>query len=542
MDTSILHITLEVLGFCLVLLLAGLITWPLGRRCRGENIASLSAGRVMLHVLARLSLPSAVLALSFLGGLALEQFPQVADFAARNTWYRLHQRAWMMFWGILLCMTFVESLVVLLYRLRGRPFPVPGLLLNIARVLVVILAVFLVLRFLLDVNVSPLLGASALVTAVLGFALQGVLGNLLAGMSLHVVRSMMPGDWVSIDGTEGEVTHTNWRETRLRTVGGHVIIVPNSIVSSVKIHNMTRPTPLRRHSIPVGASYSDAPAEVIEALVESALSVPDVLREPAPKAFITEYKDFGINYTLWFSTNRYFARIPVEGDVMRMIWYQFKRRGIEIPFPMSDKLLNDFMAVVYRQRHLPPEEIDVERNHGDLLRSEFVSKLLVDSQGTPMLKDEELRGLARSVQRVRYTRGETVFRQGEPGEACYVVVRGHVHARIEYQDTAQNHEFDLGPGALFGEMSLVTGLPRTATMLANEEVELLEIGKETFTQLLELRADIPRIMADLAGQRAEHNQAMLEKLRAMGNAQVADSLKSGSILKRFLRMLGRAKK
>ena len=93
--------------------------------------------------------------------------------------------------------------------------------------------------------------------------------------------------------------------------------------------------------------------------------------------------------------------------------------------------------------------------------------------------------------------------------------------------------------ALFGEMSLVTGLPRTATVSSHEEVELLEISKETFTVLLGMREDIPQVLSKLVAQRAEQNRTMLEKLQAMGSANVDESIKSASILQRFLKMLAR---
>jgi len=256
----------------------------------------------------------------------------------------------------------------------------------------------------LDIDIAPLLGASALVTAVVGFALQGVLGNLLAGLSLHVVRSAVPSDWVAVGDIEGEVIQTNWRETRLRTIAGHIVVVPNNTVAAAIIRNMSRPTLLRRHLINVAASYSDAPGDVIDALLQCALAVPEVLREPAPSALVTEYKDFGINYALRFWTYQYFDRSGVEGDVMRIIWYHFKRRGIEIPFPMSDKLLNDLMEVLQHQRRMPPDQVDVQRTVTDLLRSDFATRLLVDGNGAPLLKESDLAGPAKSVRRIRFTK------------------------------------------------------------------------------------------------------------------------------------------
>jgi len=88
-------------------------------------------------------------------------------------------------------------------------------------------------------------------------------------------------------------------------------------------------------------------------------------------------------------------------------------------------------------------------------------------------------------------------------------------------------------------MSLVTGLPRTATLQAATEAELLEIPKSAFIQLLGLRPDIPAKLAELAAQRAEQNAAMYEKLRSMPTTGLSSSLQRDSILQRFKRLLQR---
>jgi len=533
---NILPVAVELAAFLGVYLAALLVAWPFRRRLRKIDAGARGAGIALRRVLLGLSTPVTVLVVSEVVWRVLLYVRLDEALLART---EPHLEAWLTFWGFVTLLTLVEKGAIEVYGLMNRLFPVPDLMRNIIRAVLIVGAVFGILKYQLGIEISPLLASTALVTAVVGFALQGVLGNLLAGMSMHVVRSVVPSDWVQIGDIEGEVIQTNWRETRLRTVGGHIMILPNSAVASATIHNMTRPTPLRRHRVDVGASYSDAPADVIEALLEAAMEVPQVLRDPPPSAVLVEYKDFGINYRLRYWTNAYHNRTPIDGDVMRMIWYKFKRRGIEIPFPMSDKLLNDFMAVVYRQRTMPPEEIDVERTLADLLKSDVVSKWLVDEKGAPLLKQDDLRGVARSVKRVRYTKGETVFRQGAAGDTCYVVVRGKVHGRVEYKDASAANEFDLGPGALCGEMSLVTGLPRTATVEAREEVELLEVSAETFREILALRQDIPDILSKVVAQRSEQNAAAYARLKELAGTNVAETICRENILKRFLRMLGR---
>jgi small-conductance mechanosensitive channel/CRP-like cAMP-binding protein len=514
--------------------LAAVLSRPLRCWVRAEQPPFPGWAAAARDLAARLARPVAVLILTWPVIWFLSLFPALARWVKTDP---SHVTAWLSLWVVVALITLLEGAARNFYALREKPFPVADLLGSIIRVLLITAAAFSILRLELNVDISPLLASTALVTAVLGFALQGVLSNLLAGMSLHITRSVLPSDWVSIGDVKGQVVATNWRETRVRNLQGHLTVLPNSTVASAVIHNLTRQTPMRRHAFEVGASYADAPAEVIEALLAAAASVPRVLPEPAPEAFISAFKDFGIAYVLRYWTEASRELCVIDGDVARMIWYQFKRRGIEIPFPMSDQLLNDFMQVVYRQRSMPDEEEAIRRRVEDLQRSDFCTRLLVDGDGRALLGDEDLQSVARSVRRILYTCGETLFRQGETGDTCYVVAQGVVTGRVEYQDTSQPHEFEFGPGSLIGEMSLMTGMPRTATVVAKEEAELLEIPYQAFASLLAAHEKIPAILSRLVAERAARNAAAYEKLKAMQSVDLAETLREENILKRFLRIL-----
>ena len=515
---------IEIAVLLAILAIGWLIGLPLRKRAQ-RHPTPLGA------LLEPLATPLVILLLSGLLRLASDQLPKISALGNDKL-----LTAWLAIWAVVTALALLEGVVALFFRLRGKTFPLPGLLRNLVRGLLLAAAVLAVLRYGMGVNISPLLASTALITAIIGFALQGVLGNLLAGMSIHITRSLRPGDWISAGETEGEVLQTNWRETHLRSTAGHILIVPNSKLADATVHNMSWPTPARRHSLFVDASYDDAPAEVIAALLEAAAAVPAVRRDPPPKAFPCAYKDFGIGYELRIWIDAYQNRAPISGEVNRMIWYQFKRRGIEIPFPMSDKLLCDFMEVVHRKQEQPPADVEAARRVAVLQRSDFVSRWLTDAAGQPLLGAAELAQLAPLLRFVRYTTGETIFRQGDAGETCYVIAHGALHGRVEYQDNTPPAEFDLPTGALCGEMSLVTGLPRTATLTAPGEVELLEISLEAFTRLLGLRPEIPEKLAALVADRAAQNAQNYERLKAIGGSAV--SLKREGILHRFKRLLG----
>jgi small-conductance mechanosensitive channel/CRP-like cAMP-binding protein len=448
----------------------------------------------------------------------------------------LYYQAWLSFWIIHLMIRFAEGLFVEIFVQLGRACPFTRLSRGLLRLALMLGVAFMLIKYQLRFDIAVLLTSTAIVTGVIGFAMQGVLGNLLAGMSLHASRSMALGDWIDVDGTIGKVILVNWRETRLRTLGGHMVIVPNGKLADLTVRNFSSPTSLRRHEVPVAASYGDAPGDVIAALIEAAQSVPTVEKHPAPDAYVTGFKDFCIEYVLRFWSRQYEQYMMIEGDVMRMIWYKFNRRGIEIPFPMSGRLLGNFLEAVHAQKFEKPLASEIERVVDDLLRSDFGRKLMADSEGICRLSRDELRAVARNVKRTYFTCGETLMRQNDDGESFYVLVQGKVHGSIENSDTARNVEFELQSGALFGEMSLLTGLPRSATMTAVTDCELLEFDRTAFTHLLSLREEIPQVLSDLAAARARENAESLEKLRA--SAVVPPVLARDGILHRLSRMVG----
>ena len=514
-----------------VLLGAYLLAIPLRRRYGpSDGVESVRrSGRQFVGVL-----------LSYLGFsvlvlvLSLPLITWLSRTAAMAGWSRYHE-AWLFFWAVYALVRLVEGLLVEGFAQIGRACPLSRLTRGLLRLAIMLGVAFMLIRYHLGQEITVLLTSTAIVTGVIGFAMQGVLGNLLAGMSLHASRSMSAGDWIEVDGTIGQVILVNWRETRLRTTGGHVVIVPNGRLADTTLRNFSSPTSLRRHEVPVSASYGDAPGDVIAALLEAADCVPAVEKHPEPDAYVTGYKDFCIDYVLRFWSKQYERRTPIQGDVMRMIWYKFNRRGIEIPFPMSGRMLDNFMQAVHAQRFEKPLASEIDRVVDDLLRSDFGRKLMAGPDGTCMLNRDELKALARDVKRTRFTRGETLMRQGEQGESFYVLVQGKVHGRIANPDTARDVEFDLQPGSLFGEMSLLTGLPRTATMTATTDCELLEFNQDAFARLLSLRDEILQVLSDLAAARAKENAESLERLRASTTAPT--ELARDGILHRLKRML-----
>lgn len=524
-------------GVLVLVLLAALALAVLPRR-RWARLAEADRAPLArwLHAeLASLAFPALALGL---GWLAL-WLPQGLGVSWADRVPAPHRDAWVQFWLILLAYAFVETAATRISASMGR-FQMPALLRGVLRIAATAVAAFVVLRFELGLNITPLLASTALVTAVVGFALQGVLGNLLAGMSLNLTGALAHRDWVAIDDLEGQIDEMNWRETWLMTREQIPVRIPNSKVADARIRNLSRPAGPRRCSIFVDASYDAAPDGVIAALLAAAAAVPDVRRTPAPLALLQEYKSYGVGYELRVWLDHYPFREPILGEVRRHVWYQFRRAGIGIPYPVTDQVLNDFMERAIVPAAPPAEDPEAQRRAAGLMQSDFARQVLTGADGHLLVPAEDLAAWAGGLASQAYGRGETVFRQGDSGDCCQVVLAGRLAGRIRHRESGKETTFEVGPGAVVGEMSLMTGLPRMADVAVKESAELLRIPADAFAALLGKHAGLVEQMSQLVAERAKQNHKQYEDLLAADAAPMDQTLSRDGILKRFWRLLGGA--
>ncbi len=532
-STSVFHFA-EWTALILVLLAAlGIAAWPRRILAQKARATHGKAAKWLLVVFESMLFPLLAMAL----GWVVLWAPDALQVSWAGLVPPTHRSAWHLFWLAMLVFHFAEATLLQILSWGGKP-AIPALLRGVLRVVVTALAAFFVLRFELGFNITPLLASTALVTAVVGFALQGVLGNLLAGMSLNLTGSLAHRDWVAIDDLEGQVEEMNWRETWLVTLENIPVRIPNSKVADARIRHLSRPVGARRCSIFVDASYDDAPDAVIEALLAAAKAVPEVCRTPQPVAFVLDYKSYGIGYELRICVDDYPRRSSLMGEVRRHIWYQFRRAGIQIPYPVTDQVLNDFMSRAIAPAAPPVEEPEARRRAAGLLQSDFAHKVLKGADGKLMVPAEELAAWAGRLPSQLYGCGETLFRQGEAGDCCFVVLSGKLMGRIRHRESGKETTFEVGAGAVVGEMSLMTGLPRMAEIQVTDSAELVRIPAPEFAELIGKHAGVVEQLSQLVAERAQQNRKQVEDLLAAGSPAMEQAISRDGILKRFWRLLG----
>jgi CRP-like cAMP-binding protein len=198
-----------------------------------------------------------------------------------------------------------------------------------------------------------------------------------------------------------------------------------------------------------------------------------------------------------------------------------------------------------RPQERPEREADEKETifrvlyHSDLLRHQEGEKA-----GEPLASEDEIRVMAGLAAKKRYAPGEVIFRQGEPGETCYIVSSGLVRGEILYEEKGKTYssEFRVGPGGIFGEMSLFTGMPRTATGIVEAESELLEIGAGAFGAILASNPKLSELIAEVVSARNQKNQEFLSKIKELSEKELKDSTNKKTILERLRRFVRMFKK
>ncbi len=383
---------------------------------------------------------------------------------------------------------------------RKLNLPIPRIFRDILQVSVYFVVLLVTART-AGVELSSLLAGSALITAVIGLSLQDTLGNVFAGLSIQAQRPFEVGDFVQLaDSVEplGKVIEINWRATKLLTNDSMEIIVPNGVLAKTSIRNLSKPHNWVRRSIRVHAAYEFSPAHVRETLLKAIVEAPGVRTDMTASVIIDEFDPDGASYRL-----RYFAdvdeHIHAKDSVVReRIWYAFRRAGIDIPYAQRDV-------------HVYPQQVDdketvrathVARRQRDLRRVDILD----------VLSDEALHDLAEKISTRRYAAGERILKQGDEGDQLFIVEHGEVAVGLEPENGPPVELARLGAGKFFGEMSLMTGARRTASVRATRECAVLVVGKSDFQETLhrapELAEKISAILATRQAQLATTHTGM----------------------------------
>jgi CRP-like cAMP-binding protein len=233
---------------------------------------------------------------------------------------------------------------------------------------------------------------------------------------------------------------------------------------------------------------------VKDALRRAAAEAEGVLPDPPTKVFVMDFADSAVVYEIKFSMGNHREYNDVCDAIRTNIWYEFRRQQITIPFPIR---------TLHVQRG-PKRTGDGRAEARAILRGEALFDCMNDAQLDNILQNSQIH---------RYGRGERLIQEGEPGDSMFVLLRGTAAVSVARNGTSVRVGA-MRQGDCFGEFALLTGEPRSATIRAENDCEVLEISKPIMAEVLRESPEYLSALSELLAKRKLEGEGIVKDIAA----------------------------
>ena len=389
---------------------------------------------------------------------------------------------------------------ILLAALRLRPPRIMRDLLLAFAYIVVAITTLSIIR----VDVTGIVATSAVITAVIGLSFQDTLGNMMGGMALQLERAIAVGDWINIDGKEGLVKEIRWRHTSIETRNWDTVVIPNSVLMKSQVTVLGQRAGLpRQHRqwVHFNVDFRYSPVDVIDA-VQSALRaepIANIARSPQPDCIFFDYRESYAHYAVRYWLTDLAVDDPTNSVVRTRIYFALRRVNIPLSIPAHSLFITEDDAS--RRERKEREQINE--------RLEAIRGLELFAT----LTDDEKKTLAAGLKFAPFVRGEAMTRQGSEAHWLYLIMRGQAEVRVTVDGSGSSERVaTLKAGDFFGEMGLMTGEPRSATVVALSDVECYRLDRDTFQATIQSRPQIAQDISEILARRKVELEATKEGL------------------------------
>lgn len=354
-------------------------------------------------------------------------------------------------------------------------------------------ALLVILKSVLSLPIGGLLATSGIVAIVIGLALQNTLSDVFSGIAVGLDQPFHPGDRVAIgNDIEGVVVQLNWRSIRIETDGEDIVTIPNSIVAKSHIINRTVRSERRLVSVQVATPSTASADHIIDLLRQAVMMCPGILEKPAPSISLSRLGIRSHTYTVNYFVESTPLMSSTKGHLLRHARRLFHYAGIE------------------QAQKLDPVQ---------LLRNLALFEAL---------SDERVEQLALELKHHTLDPGETLYEEGGTDTSLFIIAAGVLEISRMPAGQGRSVIRRIGPGEYIGEISLLTGDPRPATVSALTVVDAYELPRDAFKALItatpELGPPLERavhrgmalLQRDDAARASQANQgshALLDRIR-----------------------------
>ncbi|WP_081686939.1 mechanosensitive ion channel family protein [Chitinilyticum litopenaei] len=356
-------------------------------------------------------------------------------------------------------------------------------------------------------DLSQLVTTSAVITAVIAFSMQDTLGNILSGIALQADQSLRLGQWVKAGEYSGRVSQIGWRSTQLETRSGETVVIPNGWLmknSFIVLGRQVGELAVWRRNIALDLDARLVPARIV-AITEQALqdaSIPGVARQPPPSTVLMGLQDGVAHYVTRYWLSNFQADDLTDSQVRAHLIAALGR--------------NDIATVAPRQFGMQTLHV---RQSGQLAPEELQKRLraLANVALFSSLSAAEREQLARELAFAAFESGDVITRQGAVAHWLYILITGEVAVWRDYGQDGGVLLGTLPAGEIFGEMGLMTGAPRMATIVASSYCECYRLDRDSFQHILAARPELAESISRVLHARQQANSQRLNASATPGN-------------------------
>jgi small-conductance mechanosensitive channel/CRP-like cAMP-binding protein len=363
---------------------------------------------------------------------------------------------------------------------------------------------FFVLASRLGFNLSGLIATSAVLTAIIGFSLQDTLGNIMGGLSLQLDNSVQVGDWIKTsDNLSGKVIEIRWRHTAVETRNWETVIIPNSILMKGQVvilgRRLGQPLQWRRW-VHFNVDFRYQPSDVIAAVEQTLCNAPiaNIAAAPRPNCILMSLEESYGKYAVRYWLTDLAVDDPTDSEVRTRIYFALQRARIPLSIPAHAV----FMTEDTGKRKERKARAETDRRIQALAQVDLFRSM----------SDAERQQIAESLLYAPYTKNEIVTKQGAEAHWLYLIVDGRVSVRVAANDGREREVTQMDAPAVIGEMSLMTGETRGATVVALTDVECYRLERSAFRNIVNARPELAEHLAHLLAQRRTELAAAKEDL------------------------------
>lgn len=353
-------------------------------------------------------------------------------------------------------------------------------------------------------DLSGIVTTSAVITAVIAFSMQDTLGNILGGLALELDNSIQIGDWIKVDDVSGKVVDIRWRSTSVETRNWETVVIPNSVLMKSKFSVLGKRTgqPEQwRRWVWFNVDYNIPPARVIE-IVEKAIQnadIPRVARNPVPNCVMMDFDKSAARYAVRYWLTDIAVDDPTDSAVRAHIYAALQRADIRLPVPEGN-------IHIFKEGE----------KYNEIRLSREITRRMKTLRKVDLFRsfsDDELNTLAGRLKYAPFVKGDIMTRQGAVAHWLYILTEGEAEVVLE-TGSGNKTLSTIQAGSFFGEMGMMTGAPRSTTVIAKTDVECYRLDKEAFESIIQSRPSIAEEITQILVARQTELQSVQSGIAA----------------------------